>query len=46
MSEDRNMAIYIKNTKRVTNILANVNGQRKKIVSAWVNRDGAPAKLF
>ena len=40
------MAIYIKNTKRVTNILANVNGQRKKIVSAWVNRDGVPAKVF
>ncbi len=40
------MAIYINNTKKVTNMLVNVNGQKKKIVSAWVNRDGVPAKVF
>lgn len=40
------MAIYIEGNKKIKNIFANVNGEKKSISSAWVNRDGIPTKVF
>ena len=30
----------------VNSIFANVNGEKKKILSVWVNKDGVPVKIF
>ena len=40
------MAIYIDENKKVKNIFVNVNGSKKSISSAWVNKDGVPTKVF
>lgn len=40
------MAIYINQNKRIKNIFVNVNGDKKSISSAWVNKDGVPTKVF
>lgn len=40
------MPIYINPTKNIKKIFVKVNGQKKNIVSAWVNKEGAPAKVF
>ena len=40
------MAIYIDNKNRIKDILINVNGEKKNVVSAWVNKDGVPTKVF
>ena len=40
------MSIFINGAKRVNSIFANVNGETKKIVSAWANKDGVATKIF
>lgn len=40
------MAIYIDSKNRIKNIFINVNGQKKKVTSAWVNRSGVSTKVF
>lgn len=40
------MSIYIRNKKNIKNIFANVNGEKKSITSAWVNKNGVPTKVF
>lgn len=40
------MAIYISGNKKIKNIFANVNGERKSISSVWVNKDNIPTKVF
>lgn len=40
------MAIYINSNKEVKKICVNINCEKKNITSAWVNRDGVPAKVF
>lgn len=40
------MSMFLNGGKKVTGIFANVNGETKKIVSAWTNKDGVPAKVF
>lgn len=40
------MSIHINQNKKITSVFVNVNGEKKNIVSAWVNRDGVPAKVF
>lgn len=40
------MPIYINGNRKIKNIFANVNGKKKSIVSAWVNKNGLPTKVF
>ena len=40
------MAIYIDANNKIKNIFMNINGEKKSISSAWVNKDGIPAKVF
>lgn len=40
------MAIYINNGNTVSNIFVNVNGEKKKIISAWVQGIDTPKKVF
>ena len=40
------MSIFLNGGKKVNGIFANVNGETKKIVSAWVNKEGLPVKVF
>lgn len=40
------MAIYIDSKNRIKDIFINVNGQKKKVTSAWVNRSGVSTKVF
>lgn len=40
------MSIYIPFNKKVTNIFTNVNGEKKKIISAWANKDENPTKVW
>lgn len=42
------MGIYVdaNGKKNIASIFANVNGAKKEIVSAWVNKDGVPTKVF
>ena len=39
------MSMFLSGGK-VNSIFANVNGETKKIVSAWANKDGVPTKVF
>lgn len=40
------MSIYIDSKKRVKDIFINVNGEKKKIASAWADKNGNPTKVF
>lgn len=40
------MSIHIERNRRIKSIFANVNGEKKSISSAWVNKDGIPTKVF
>lgn len=42
------MSVYanVNGMKKISNIFANVGGVKKEIVSAWVNKDGVPTKIF
>lgn len=40
------MAIFINENRKVKNIFVNVNGGKKSISSAWMNKDGIPTKVF
>lgn len=40
------MAIYINENRKIKSIFASVNNEKKSIVSAWVNKDGIPTKVF
>lgn len=40
------MAILIKQCKKLTNSYINVNGEKKKVLSILVNKNGAPTKVF
>lgn len=40
------MAIYIEDGKKVSELYGNVDGVKRKIVSAWADRDGITTKVF
>ena len=40
------MSMFLNGGKKVTGIFANVNGETKKIASAWVNKEGVPTKVY
>ena len=40
------MPIFIEENKKIKNIFVNVNGEKKSISSAWMNKDGVPTKVF
>ena len=40
------MAMYSEGLKKISGIFANVNGDTKKIKSAWVDKDGVPTKVY
>lgn len=40
------MAIFINENKKIKSIFVNVNGEKKTISSAWVNKDGVSTKVF
>ena len=40
------MPIYVNNKNKVSNIFINVNGEKRKVISGWVNKDGIPTKIF
>lgn len=40
------MAIFINENKKIKSIFVNVNGERKPISSAWVDKDNIPVKIF
>jgi hypothetical protein len=39
------MSIFA-NVGKIKEIYANMNGEKKKISSVWVNKDGNPVKVF
>lgn len=40
------MSIYAENGKKVSKLYCNVDGEKRKIVSAWADRNGVPTKVF
>ena len=40
------MSICVNNKNKVSNIFVNVNGEKKKVVSGWADKDGIPSKVF
>lgn len=40
------MAIYINGNKKIKNIFADINGEKKSVSSVWVNQGSVPAKVF
>lgn len=40
------MAIYVNNNREIENIYVSVNGEKKSIVSAYINTDNGVRKVF
>lgn len=40
------MSIYVKDKKEIRDIFVNVNGEKKRIISAWVHGDDTKKKIF
>lgn len=40
------MAIYVNDTNKVVDIFVKVNNKKRKIKSAWANKDGVATKVF